>query len=1573
MNLRANPFRAIPITVAFLLNVVIGPLAPVAQLASAPVMALSGSSFNVMDANLSDDSTSELDWCSNGVSVIPAIDLPTGQTDNSYKGAKENELNPTVEFGSIPNNKVDLQRLYLSSETTGSGDLLVYVGWIRNDTTGTGTISFEMNQSDVVLSNGINHQRTVGDLLIEFNFQANPGSQGGYDVDLTYRTWDGDQWSDASDLGSLAEGSVNPAPIIDCRNGNAALGTGQFGEFALNLTDLIGGQCRAFGSIFAKSRSSEQITSELKEVMAPVPVDFSTCGQITILKQDENGDPLGGATFSITPNPFTGSGSLEVKDNDSNDDNDADGVIHLSAVEPDEYEVCETKAPAGYILDDTCVTKTVGQNGHAQFGPFVNGLGAISWEKVDDQSGDKIGGATFTLKGTAGAASGFGPITVVDNGQNDEDNVPGELTVSGLKLGTYRITETIPPAGYDLPSPAFKDVVLDDESAAPGHAFQDPPRRDPRVKKTAVLSPVVAGHPASFDIVVTAGGVGDSENVKLADQNPASSGKTWTVTGADAGDCADLSIAPGEALSCDFGSIDNGDTRTVRITMTALESDCADGIANTAKITADDDVDTSNNESSDSISVLCPNPGVVKTADVDPIVFGDPASFTILVSAGGSGDASNVHLSDANPAGSGRTWAVSGANAAACADLSIAPGESLSCSWATIPAGQSRTVTITADSTASDCADGIANTASITADDDVDLSNNESGDHIAVLCPNPGVVKTASADSITAGDPASFTIVVSAAGSGNSQDAVLKDTNQTSHTWQISGANAGDCADLSVAPGEDLSCNFGTIPNGQSRTVTITMTSDAGDCANGIANTASITANADVDLSDNESSDSLAVECPDIAVNKTGSGTVNATDAIYFEITVSNIGDGDAHGFAFTDTLPDVANGWTLVQPAEAGCSLNGLALTCSKTLFESGDSFTLRVEATSAVADCGNVRNKAEASASNEPQDLLDNNEDGHTIVVQCPDLSAAKDADDDVVSAGDPIGFTISVSNSEVAGTGTAYDVQLNDLLPAMAGGTIDWEIDPAYAGPGSCAITGALGSEVLHCSFGNMAPDSAASVHIVSDTAKADCQLYHNQAVISSDNHPTLTPGDDTTVECPGLNITKVADDDTIDAGKTASYTIVVWNAGPGTAFDAAWSDELPDGVSWNINLVNADGDDSCSSSVNQSGHQEASCQFGDLGASAMPAEPYGESSPGKVIVVSGKTNRDDCGNLDNTAFASASNADTVQASASIHVNCPTVAISKSNDQPAPVLPGTVVSYTLDVTVGDSQASDVVVTDTLPEGLDAPTSISEGGIYDASTRTITWELGDLDPGSYELTYQAAVSLDAEQGDELVNLAVVTSPNSQCPDAENLADECDDDSTVTVRVPVLVIDKAADTDVVHFVFDKDGHVKSVDPEQVTWTLTYTLTHGPVTNAVITDPLPEFLEFMSASDGGVYDSATRTITWELGDLTVDGSDSVSFVSTVDSDAPETDDILNVASIVSSETPKDEGEDSIRVTSESEQGGRSTPTPSVPNTAIAFGPAGEPVSIPVEFLVVLFFGSLGALAFANVRAVRRRR
>ena len=304
MNLRANPFRALPILVAFFLNVVIGPLAPITQLASAPVMALSGSSFDATDGNFAVNG-GETDWCSASLAVTAKNDLPTGQNDDSYaEGAKEEDVNPPVETGSIPNNKVDLTRMYVAGETGAGGDLFVYVGWLRSDDNGTGTISFEMNQSGVIQSNGVNPVRRPGDLLITFNFH------GGAFESLGVREWSGSAWGNETDLvdRGLGEGSVNADDIEDC-NGNDVPAL-HFGEFSFNLTDLLGGDCRAFANIFAKSRASNSIESKLKELIKPAGIDLSTCGQITILKDDSNGDPLGGATFSVDPNPFTGQGTL---------------------------------------------------------------------------------------------------------------------------------------------------------------------------------------------------------------------------------------------------------------------------------------------------------------------------------------------------------------------------------------------------------------------------------------------------------------------------------------------------------------------------------------------------------------------------------------------------------------------------------------------------------------------------------------------------------------------------------------------------------------------------------------------------------------------------------------------------------------------------------------------------------------------------------------------------------------------------------------------------------------------------------------------------------------------------------------------------------------------------------------------------------------------------------------------------------------------------------------------------------------------------------------------------------------
>ncbi len=465
------------------------------------------------------------------------------------------------------------------------------------------------------------------------------------------------------------------------------------------------------------------------------------------------------------------------------------------------------------------------------------------------------------------------------------------------------------------------------------------------------------------------------------------------------------------------------------------------------------------------------------------------------------------------------------------------------------------------------------------------------------------------------------------------------------------------------------------------------------------------------------------------------------------------------------------------------------------------------------------------------------------------------------------------------------------------------------------------------------------------MTSPTTAADCGTVNNpDATADADNNPPVTDSGTQNVQCPGLNVAKVADPATIDAGEAAAFDIVVWNTGPGTATGVTLEDQLPGDIDWN----------ELSPDCSISPSNLLTCSFGDLGVTTM------ENSPARVSVF-GATDREDCAVLNNTAIADATNDDPVNSTASITVKCPEVEIEKTNNQPDPVLPGTLVTYTLEVTVTDGPAEGVVVVDTLPAGLGDPTSISDGGVWVGTTRTITWTLGTLANGTHELTYQAAVSATAQHGAVLTNVAVVTSTNSQCPVGVPPAAECDDDSTVTVRVPTLVVDKAANVELITRTLNPQGVVISINPNTVTWTLTYTLTNGPVTNAVITEPIPAGLTFVSASNGGTFLSGV--ITWNLGTLTTSGF--VTFVTSVNANAP-TGEILNIATIDSTETLPDNGQDSIRIVEEQELG-----STSIPNTAMSPPPVSN--SLAVLLFGAILIASLGALAYANVRSVRQRR
>ena len=69
-------------------------------------------------------------------------------------------------------------------------------------------------------------------------------------------------------------------------------------------------------------------------------------------------------------------------------------------------------------------------------------------------------------------------------------------------------------------------------------------------------------------------------------------------------------------------------------------------------------------------------------------------------------------------------------------------------------------------------------------------------------------------------------------------------------------------------------------------------------------------------------------------------------------------------------------------------------------------------------------------------------------------------------------------------------------------------------------------------------------------------------------------------------------------------------------------------------------------------------------------------------------------------------------------------------------------------------DRTQSNVILTDTLPQGLNYVSS-TLNGVYDSTTRTITWTLGNLVNGAHIITSVKATVTAAAGGKHLVNTA--------------------------------------------------------------------------------------------------------------------------------------------------------------------------------------------------------------------------
>ncbi|MEX0983448.1 MAG: CARDB domain-containing protein [Actinomycetota bacterium] len=657
-----------------------------------------------------------------------------------------------------------------------------------------------------------------------------------------------------------------------------------------------------------------------------------------------------------------------------------------------------------------------------------------------------------------------------------------------------------------------------------------------QVDKTAnPAGPVSAGQNIGFDLTVTNNGPGKAFDVVLTDVLPSNPGLSWTVGTVTGGwTCA---IASG-TLTCGGDGFDlaSGASASVRITSPTERVSCA-VISNTAVADASN---TTPVQDIASVTVQCPNLGIVKTADASPVSAGDEIGYTITVTNAGPGTAFGVVMTDTLPTNAGLNWSVEGTTGGW--DCDIAAGI-LTCGAANfnLTNGQSASVHIVSPTTSATCGQ-VQNSASVSATNNLNVDSQVVT--IVVECASLMVTKEADDATVNAGDDIGYTITVTNFGEGTARGVVLNDTLPTNDglAWTIDGGTGA--AKCSIAGG-DLTCNFGDMaPTGPTSSYTVHISSPTtADTCGVVRNYASATSTND----GNPSVGPVDIEvlCPDVTVEKTADDdTIDAGDLAEFTIVITNAGDGIARDVMLEDTLP-TGVAWS---EDSADCSIAGGLLTCDFGDLEAGESRTIHVWGTTDATDCGVLVNVATVSASNEADDDAEDNQSEATITVECPAIDIEKTADAEQVDAGEPIGFTITVTNS---GPGDAYDVAVSDTLPANPG--LAWTID-SQSGE-ACFIE----EGELSCSLGTMLAGDTYEAHISSDTDFRACGVVDNTATVTISNGEGDEDDADLTVNCPDLGIDiEKGGPDLAHVGDIITYTFDVTLTTPETLYDVVVTD-------------------------------------------------------------------------------------------------------------------------------------------------------------------------------------------------------------------------------------------------------------------------------------------------------------------------------------------------------------------------------------------------------------------------------
>ena len=221
---------------------------------------------------------------------------------------------------------------------------------------------------------------------------------------------------------------------------------------------------------------------------------------------------------------------------------------------------------------------------------------------------------------------------------------------------------------------------------------------------------------------------------------------------------------------------------------------------------------------------------VIKSVGVDPVVAGRELVWILTVENNGPSDAANVVVTDTIPSGVTLMGTVTSQGSWESGN----PDGAVNCSLGTISAGASATITITVSLDPSFTGTSLLNTATVSSStSDPDLSNNSATEETAVITQaDLAITKSGSPDPVVVGTDLTYLITVTNNGPSDAANVVVTDTLPAEVTRLDVEASQGSC--------NGTVCSLGTIPSGESATITITVIVNSDFGGESLANMAAV-------------------------------------------------------------------------------------------------------------------------------------------------------------------------------------------------------------------------------------------------------------------------------------------------------------------------------------------------------------------------------------------------------------------------------------------------------------------------------------------------------------------------------------------------------------------------------------------------------------------------------------------------------------------------------------------------------------------------------------------------------------